>query len=329
MLCGVLKRDSMKENGLVKQFFRYDIAFSFLEKDEKLASEINQVVKARISSFLYSEKQKDLAGKDGEKEFIKVFGQEARLVVVLYSLEWGNTPWTRIEETAIRNRGFSDGYDFVLFIITEAALQPPKWLPKNRLWFGLDRYGIEGAAAVIEARVQELNGEVRELKAVDKAIQKAKEIEFEHSRQEFINSQAGVDSAKNEVASLFSEIKKILSQIQSQNLKFNIDGDGRELIVYSSGYTLSLYWSTQYANSLKYSSLLVRIFEGSSPFKNRLPIEDPKRLSDEKYYFDMVITGHCGWRFSRHNEEFFTTNQLVSRCMEKLMNRIKTSNIRD
>jgi hypothetical protein len=34
----------------------------------------------------------------------------------------------------------------------------PSWFPKNRLWLGLERYGVAGAAAVIEARIQGLGG---------------------------------------------------------------------------------------------------------------------------------------------------------------------------
>ena len=283
----------------MSESFRYEVAFSFAKKDEQIASEIHRIIEGRLTTFLYSKQQEDIAGKDGEEEFNRVFGQDARVVAVLYGPEWGKTPWTRIEETAIRNRAYSKGYDFVMFIMTQVGLRPPEWLPKNRLWFGLDRYGVEGAAAVIEARVQELDGKVRELTAADKAKLKAKEIEFEHTRQAFLRSEKGVESAYKEVADLFAEVKKITGEIQSQNLKFRIDGDTRNLIVYSSGYTLSLYWSVQYSNSLDYSAFRVQIFKGSIAYKNRMPIEEPERLAEESYYFDIAMSGKCGWRFGR------------------------------
>lgn len=312
----------------MKQTYKYDVAFSFLEKDEKIAVGINQLVEGRITTFLYSRKQGEIAGKDGEEEFNKVFTQEARLVIVLYDMEWGKTPWTRIEETAIRNRGYSEGYDFVLFILTKAGLQPPKWLPKNRLWLGLERYGIEGATAVVESRVQELDGEVRDLTAVDKAKQKAKEIEFEQTRQSFLRSHDGIDAANKEVSKLFSEIKIIVSQVQNQSLEFIIKEDLRELIVYSSGYTLFLHWSLQYANSLDHSAFRVQLFKGSIPYKGSMPIEDPVRLQVESYYFDMLISDKYGWRFRRNDGEFFSTEQLIERCMDKLIDLIKIDKVR-
>ena len=32
----------------------------------------------------------------------------------------------------------------------DKSAKVPDWLPKNRIWIGLERWGIEGAAGVIE-----------------------------------------------------------------------------------------------------------------------------------------------------------------------------------
>jgi len=92
--------------------FKYDIAFSFVTEDEGLATQLNDRLQDRYRTFLYSKVQEKLAGTDGEKTFNAVFGKEARIVAVLLRPEWGNTRWTRIEETAIRNRAHDQGYDF-------------------------------------------------------------------------------------------------------------------------------------------------------------------------------------------------------------------------
>ena len=289
---------------------------------------INQLIEGRITAFLYSKKQKEIVGKDGEQELNKVFGQEARFAVVLYDSDWGKTPWTRIEETAIRNRAYSEGYDFVLFILTKANLTPPVWLPKNRLWFGLDRYGIKGAAAVIESRVQELNGKIRELTAMDISKLKAKEIEFEDVRRKFLHSYDGINTANQEVERLFSGIKSIVSQIQSESLKFRIQEDKNELVIYSSGYTLFILWSLQYINSLDHSALRVQFFRGSIPFKNSIPIESPKRLQLESYYFDKLISEQYCWRLGREDGEPFSTEQLIESCMTEFMDLIKDERLR-
>lgn len=88
---------------------KYDVAFSFLAQDEHLAAELNDMLQDRLRTFLYSRQQGEIAGTDGEKSFNAVFGEEALLVVVLYREGWGNTAWTRMEETAIRNRAYQGG----------------------------------------------------------------------------------------------------------------------------------------------------------------------------------------------------------------------------
>jgi hypothetical protein len=89
--------------------FKYEVAFSFLQKDEQTAYQINDFIQDRIEIFIYSKKQEELVGTAGEKNFNNVFYRECRIVVLLYRNGWGATPWTRIEETAIRNRAFDSG----------------------------------------------------------------------------------------------------------------------------------------------------------------------------------------------------------------------------
>ncbi len=130
--------------------FKYDVAFSFLAKDEILATQLNDRLQDRVTTFLYSKKQEQIAGTDGEKTFNKVFGEEARIVVLLYRDGWGQTPFTRIEETAIKNRSFNHGYDFLLCIPLDEPPVAPEWYPKTNLWLGLSRWGVG------EETVQEL-----------------------------------------------------------------------------------------------------------------------------------------------------------------------------
>lgn len=54
--------------------------------------------------------------------------------------------------------GYEEGYDFVLFAPLAKPPAVPKWLSKNRIWIGLERWGIEDVASIIEARIQEAGG---------------------------------------------------------------------------------------------------------------------------------------------------------------------------
>ena len=127
--------------------YEYDVAFSFNALDEGVASQLNDLLSDRMRTFIYSERQREIAGTDGQQAFSEVYGKTSRLVVVLFRPEWGETPWTRVERDAIKNRSLDEGWDFTTFIPTVAKPQMPPWLPKTRLYVGLERWGIESAAA--------------------------------------------------------------------------------------------------------------------------------------------------------------------------------------
>ena len=136
--------------------YEYDVAFSFLAQDELLATNLNDLLQDRLNTFLYSKRQGELAGTDGEQTFNSVFGEKARVVVVLYRAGWGETPWTRIEETAIRNRAFEHGYDFVKFIPLDDQPSVPKWLPRTQLWLGLKRWVLRGLQVYLTCHAEQL-----------------------------------------------------------------------------------------------------------------------------------------------------------------------------
>ncbi len=135
--------------------YKYEVAFSFLQQDEKIAFDINDQVADRLSTFIYSKRQEELGGTDGEQSFNKVFYEQSRIVVVLFRDGWGQTPWTRIEETAIKNRAFDKSWEFLLLVNLDPKSSLPTWIPKTYIWLDFERYKGEGAAAVIEHKVKE------------------------------------------------------------------------------------------------------------------------------------------------------------------------------
>jgi hypothetical protein len=224
--------------------YKYEVAFSFLKEDELLAIKINDLIQDRLSTFIYSKKQEEVAGTDGEETFNRVFSEEARIVVVLYRQNWGNTPWTRIEETAIRNRAYDEGYDFTVFIPLDKKPQLPKWLPKTQIWANLERYGVEGAANIIETKIQQTGGSVREESVEEHAIRLKREIEVEQERKHFLASENGVKAANKEVEIISEAMISLITKVEEKTgFKFRIqqNSDGnRWLEVFSDFHCISI-----------------------------------------------------------------------------------------
>jgi hypothetical protein len=87
---------------------KFDVAISFLLKDEPLALQLHSRLSEIFDVFVYSKNQEELAGTDGLESFRQIFRHNSSLVVVLYRDEWGKTRWTRVEEAAIKDRAFNE-----------------------------------------------------------------------------------------------------------------------------------------------------------------------------------------------------------------------------
>jgi hypothetical protein len=294
--------------------FKYDVAFSFLSSDEALATQLTDLLADRMSVFLYSERQAEIAGTDGEQTFNRVFGSEARIVVVLYRSGWGASGFTLIEQTAIRNRAYRSGYGFVVFIPLDEDPTVPEWLPKPSLWVGLERWGVNAAAAVIEERVRDAGGDVRAETVLDRAARIAKKRRFESERAAFRGSSAGVESAKSSAEQLFAELEAQMTAIGDRHPEFSF----RVTVVrgifrgYSARHTLQVLWEVSFSNSLDASGLTIDYWRGAlGPNWSG----EKRKLQSNEYQFDVAEDGRHGWREEDDEERFRTSGQLAEHAL--------------
>lgn len=298
--------------------YQYDVAFSFLAQDEPTAVELNDLLQDRLRVFLFSKRQGELAGTDGEKSFNTVFGERARLVVVLYRSGWGQTPWTRIEETAIRNRAFEDGYDFVKFIPLDENPSVPKWLPRTQLWLGLKRWGAAGTASVIEARVQELGGEPCDETVEQRAARFERALKFSEKRRQFLNSEAGVRAANKEFDALTLEVQRLVTAVEesasSISLKFKTAPD--QIVILGLALGLSVDWQNPFLNTLNDAKLRVVLWDGHPPFPGIWHFDKPSRLSIETFTFDLLPSEQFCWICAEAPIHSSGTQELASRIIK-------------
>ena len=269
--------------------FKYEIAFSFLACDEGTAIALNDLVSDRLSTFLYSKRQEELAGQDGEQRFNAVFGSEARVVVVLYRAGWGQTPWTRIEETAIHNRGFEDGYEFLVLIPLDKPPTAPKWLPRTYIWVGLDRWGLHGAAAVIEAQVANAGGQIRQETAEDQAQRVRRKQLLERERTRSLNSDEGVRTADNQVRDLLQEMEGMAQRISTSGLGVTSRqwGPGEAELVQFGAHCIVLNWRHPYSNSLDNGVMTVDVYRGFPRRPGRMIFDEGPRLERRRITFNL------------------------------------------
>ncbi len=304
--------------------YKYEVAFSFLQEDEQLALGIADRIRDRVSvgAFVYSERQDELVGTDGVDAFSRVFGEDSRIAVILYRKGWGETKWTRVEENAIRTRGFNEGHEFVLLVKLDTT-NPPVWLPPTRIYLGFDRYGIDGVASVIEARVQATGGTVHVESVADYAARISRDLNFEAQRRQFLASDQGVEYAKRELDLLFGELKRLAEQIDSgPRIEVGFERPNFDFCRLSTlnarfGVTRHLAWG----NTLEDSGITFILTEGGQ-FYGPYTMKEPHYKEMFSYSVDLDRSGTIGWRDTEGEKRFLTSAQLAEIWLKRLLERV-------
>lgn len=313
--------------------YKYEVAISFLEKDEQLALQIADRLRDRINVnvFVYSERQDELAGTDGVENFSRIFGEEARVVVILYREQWGETKWTRVEENAIRARGFNEGHEFVLLVKLDNSTQPPRWLPPTRIWVGYERYSIDGVASAIETRVQSLGGNVHSESAIDYAARLDRSISFASERRAWYESKRGLEEATQELNKLFSELKRLVNEIaeKTPRLHLSFDRGGQDVCVFKcKGLELQVIWTKRPADSLKDAHLWVLIIENRQRRSWSSEIDTIKHYNVQ-YIPDLDLGRQVVWRKVDEAERLCTSRQLADDLLKVFLDKATRSKSQD
>jgi hypothetical protein len=313
----------MKKVYMIDLNYEYEVAFSFLQNNEKLAYEISDLIQDRFSTFIYSEHQKELAGTDGEKTFNDVFQNKARIVVVLYCDDWGKTKWTRVEETAIRNRGHEEGYDFTLFVQLDPNSNMPKWLPRNRIYYDFERWGSKGLAPVIEAKIQEFWGASRPESLVDQKEKIKRAFQLQQEQKKYLNSNEGYAEAQLEFNRLYSLLDLNTEQLEDPEISLNFGYEKhprKEFVARCENYSVRFSWKYAYSNTLDGSNLYVAIgfsdIQGDQAFYERHPDSMnalEKAIQFKEYNFDYnPVSSELGWSEKKEDSSFLTSEQLMN-----------------
>jgi hypothetical protein len=295
--------------------FKYEVAFSFLQQDEKIAFHLNDLITDRLSTFIYSKKQELLGGKDGEKVFNKVFYEEARIVVVLFRDGWGLSTWTRIEETAIKNRAFDKGWDFLVLVNLDTTSILPKWIPRTYIWLDYVRFKSEGAAAIIEQKVSEQGGESRPETIEDRANRLKRLRLAEGEQEKFLGSKEAIQVANDEVKIIIEKLQKAKKDIEDPATHLNLATGHKDNELYEFGYN-GYYLCFSY----KYSCLKVTLHEKMGHHGVNYKENVTKKNT---YRFDRDLIGTNGWCDFETGKKFIRTDDLINIWVKKFIDDIE------
>lgn len=242
--------------------YDYDIAVSFLARDEPLALQIRDAL-APVKVFVYSKAQEEVAGTDGVGAFRGVFRHRARVSLVLFRPGWGETKWTRVEEAAIRDHCLNAGWEHLMFVRLERTGAIPKWVPDSYINLDFQTFGISDLVGAVKAKLARLGVELRAPTAAERAATLAAREAFDRETARLLMSSGRVflDAA----ASLFAELDRQIAEVQASSAGWTIahghDEHG-QFVAFLDGVSMQLLPRELYINSSRSAYFHLRHFDG-------------------------------------------------------------------
>ena len=157
--------------------YDYDGAISYLARDEAIASQIRDAL-LPLNFFIYPKAQEEVAGAEGVAAFRHIFRDRSRISMVLFRPEWGQTKWTRVEETAIRDHCLDAGWDHLIFVRLTRDGEKPKWVPDSYIYLDFTTFGLSDLVGLTKSRFLKLGIELRVPTAADRAKAIAEQERF-------------------------------------------------------------------------------------------------------------------------------------------------------
>ena len=202
----------------MKKDFKYDIAISLCKQDIGFARDLIKAINPSLNVFFYEDNQEELIGKMGPEAFAKVFKDEARVVIILYRKEWGESVYTEIEKNAIVDRATSQtgGYNFIFLIPLEKG-ESPSWYPSNRIYANPFRFNVEELARFCEFKVTEENGEIKPLTFEEKSNHFLEKLQKQQEINKYLCYPDSLDICKEELLNFAGEFNNKLQFVQQTN----------------------------------------------------------------------------------------------------------------
>jgi hypothetical protein len=307
----------------------YDVAISFLAKDEPIAATIHDRLTSDLKVFFFPRNQEELAGTDGLESMRTPFLTGSRVNVVLYRDGWGQTPWTRVEQSAIEDACLNRGWSTLFFIMLEKSSRLPIWLPDTYVRFNLDDYGIDQAVGAIKARVQSVGGVIERPSAKADALRVRREQQFLADRDGLFRDRRWItETVLPTVKTLFATIDRKGKEIQRETeIGFRSGANERRCVLTNDRVSLHVAWRQEFVNTISNADITATEFHGDLP----LPVEHsigppPPKLKQHRFRPELSITRDLCWVDEARPTELLSTDDLADKCVRIFLDLVRRAN---
>lgn len=303
---------------------KWDISISFLAADEPTAAAFYNALSKGLEVFFYPRSQEDLAGTNGLETMRGPFlAENSRVVLVLYRPPWGQTPWTGVEEIAIRDRCLNDRFESLFFVMLDKESTPPVWLPHTYVRFNYTDFGLEEAIGAIKRRVQERGGAIRPLTPAKRVDLYKEEQQYLRDKQVLRSSDARaiVGTAVSDVT---KKVEALCAEIKDEFLAIEVHVESGQC--HLRNQRVSMVVSLQWSNFD--CELVVREFNRrlAVPKLGEQPIYagvQPKETRATRFLPEINRARELGWIEQNQPSSFISCEALANRIVIEFVNLVE------
>lgn len=304
----------------------YDVAISFLARDESVAVELDSKLSDGLSVFFFPRNQEELAGSNGRESLREPF-LIARIIVVLFRAPWGDTPWTGVEQTAITERCLKDGWDSLLFVMLDSTSPVPKWVPDTRIRFDLERYGIDQAVGAIKFRVEQMGGEIAKASPVAQAKRVKEELNLKQDQERLFHDQRWIqETVRPAIEALMTQIGEHAREIEKETgLCFEHGYEpyrgGFRCVLRYGRVTIQIVWNQQYTNVIENAKLQVEEYNARLHLQKErmMMLRDPPRMNSRSYSPTLNLSRELRWINDQKPGSLLSADDVVQEIIEQAL----------
>lgn len=290
----------------------YDVAFSFRYLDLALAETLKDKLDPPLKCFVYSRSQDSIAASDGLDTFRTTFRNESRLNVVLFRKDWGQTPWTGVEEIAIKDSCLQTKYRNLVVVRLDDA-PTPSWVPDTHQLFDLTLYTADELIGVIKSRAQAVGVAIATESPIDRVRRISRDESFVRETKEHFRSPPGIKAAHALIPQIKDELKAQTDAIATEHPEWQSrfgQGNPREFEFRFAGIRLFAEMTGCFSNDV--ADAVLRL-----DFSQLCAAESPNRLALEKLALHRTrLLGVC-WRLS--NGTALSASGVAEHCITKMI----------
>jgi hypothetical protein len=257
---------------------------------------------------------------------------KARVAVVLYREPWGKTKWTRIEETAIKDRCLEVGWQSLQFVMLDKNNAHPKWLPNTHIRFNYEDYGLNQLIGAVKRAVQEQGGVLKQPDALSEARRVQREAEYIADRDAMMRDRAWIEgTVHRSLRETFNKVEELVAQANRDH-GFNIvcRANGYQSCIMRSGFmSLGCGWRQPIFNNVgsdPYGDCYLRVaeFSGALLLPGEFAMHEPRVLKEHRIKVSVTENRELVWLDEK--EQQIEAERLADRILMILMDLISRAN---